>query len=102
MYEAFLIPQLCEEPNRTQTTPPEANGIILNSFQEINVDSSDSLNLIYFIMMNQNTNNSIARTHSKNKFETLFSHIMKKRVVRACVFHPRDIRCIHLYILNTW
>ena len=31
LYEALLIPQLCEEPNGTQITPPEPNGIILSS-----------------------------------------------------------------------
>ena len=30
-YDAFLIPQLCEEPNGMQITPLEPNGIILNS-----------------------------------------------------------------------
>ena len=31
MYEALLTPYLCEEPNGTQITPPEPNGIILSS-----------------------------------------------------------------------
>ena len=31
MYVAFLIPSLFEEPNRTQITPPEPIGIIINS-----------------------------------------------------------------------
>ena len=30
-YEALFIPQLYEEPNGTQITPPEPNIIILNS-----------------------------------------------------------------------
>ena len=31
LYEALLIPPLCEEPNGTQITPPEPIGIFLNS-----------------------------------------------------------------------
>ena len=31
LYEALLIPELCEEPNGTQIMPPEPNSIILNS-----------------------------------------------------------------------
>ena len=31
LYEAFLIPQLSEEPNGTQIMPPEPKGIILIS-----------------------------------------------------------------------
>ena len=31
LYEALLIPQLFEEQNGTQITPPEPKGIILNS-----------------------------------------------------------------------
>ena len=31
LYEALLIPQLCEEPNGTQITPPELNDIIFTS-----------------------------------------------------------------------
>ena len=31
LYDALLIPQLCEEPNDTQITPLEPNGIILSS-----------------------------------------------------------------------
>ena len=31
LYEALFIPQLYEEPNGTQITPPEPNGLIHNS-----------------------------------------------------------------------
>ena len=37
LYEALLIPQLCEEPNGTQITPPEPNGIILSSALSLSI-----------------------------------------------------------------
>ena len=39
MYEAFLIPKLCEEPNGSKITPPEPKGIILNSDRQGNMTS---------------------------------------------------------------